>query len=275
MDPILEATMLLLVADKHARTEIEKQVCEINENLARCRSDYDKALARMNVVAKLALLALGTSDKKLAQALGQKIKFASKELDRSTKKVNMWLEKKDALREHYRQILDTNETVAALKAYLPKEHPPKCNEKSEPIVSPSKKPLQQPIKKESKCYTKPEPEPVMVPLKEPEFAQINLVCNEQPKPDTGNAHTLIKVSKFKYEYLVGPSSTIDRKIQNHDIVFHEQLDAISDDFQNYIDTQMKDKVGKHIRQLKNGFTYKPNSSIELDEIIAIYAGSQA
>jgi hypothetical protein len=115
---------------------------------------------------------------------------------------------------------------------------------------------------------------VSTPHKEPEFAQMTLAQatpDIQAKPLIVNAHALIKTSKFKYQYLVGTNAEVDKKLGNHDIIFHDQLDTITDDFQERITTKMKDKVGKHIRHLNNGFTYKPNNEVELDEIIAIYA----
>lgn len=116
---------------------------------------------------------------------------------------------------------------------------------------------------------------VFTPHKEFELAQIAIAHAESDKPLIVNAHTLIKISKFKYQYLVGTSAEVDKKINNRDIIFYDQLDTISDDYQDRITTQMKDKVGKHIRHLKNGFTYKPNNEVELDEIVAIYTNAHA
>lgn len=116
---------------------------------------------------------------------------------------------------------------------------------------------------------------IFTPHKEPEFAHIAIAQKEPDKPLIVNAHAIIKTSKFKYQYVIGTSSEVDKKLGEHDIIFHDQLNAIADDYQDRIATQMKDIVGKHIRHLNNGFTYKPNNEVELDEIVAIYANAHA
>lgn len=275
MDTIFNAALPMFIAGDVMDSDLVKCAREIEENVAKSLAEVNMNKARGNILANLLKLAVASRDFDAMKDRTQQLKLLNCELLDAVNNLNMWRCKETELRKYCENIIenDNNEAIAAQIALLSKKRLPKCNKKAVLIVSPSEKPVKQPIKKKSKRYTKPAT--VRAPPKEPEFAQIRVANNEQPKLDTENVHTLIKASKFKYEYLVGPIASIDRKIQNREIVFHEHLDVIAEDFQDRISTLMKDKVGKNVRQLKSGFTYKPNNDIDLDEIISIYANSHA
>ena len=85
-------------------------------------------------------------------------------------------------------------------------------------------------------------------------------------------HSLIKKSKYKYEYIV--ETDIDAKIKNHEIIFHESIDKVNEGYLSKINEQMsmfvKECPRKTITFSKNEFVFKTNEFVSLKTIIKFY-----
>ena len=98
---------------------------------------------------------------------------------------------------------------------------------------------------------------------------------EQKREDTKIYHALIKKSKFKYEYIVGVD--IDNKICQYDIVFHESIVQVKDDYliniHNTMSSFAKSYSKKSITFNDHEFVFKTNANISLNTIIKLYRNS--
>ena len=98
---------------------------------------------------------------------------------------------------------------------------------------------------------------------------------EPKREDTKIYHALIKKSKFKYEYIVGVD--IDNKICQYEIVFHESIVQVKDDYLIKIHKTMssfaKSCSKKSITFNDHEFVFKTNPNIALNTIIKLYRNS--
>ena len=85
-------------------------------------------------------------------------------------------------------------------------------------------------------------------------------------------HSLIKKSKYKYEYIVG--ADIDAKTKNYEIIFHECIDKVNEGYPSRINEQMsmfvKECPRKTITFSNNEFVFKTNPNVSLKTIIKFY-----
>lgn len=103
------------------------------------------------------------------------------------------------------------------------------------------------------------------------------MTNAQKVEEAKMHHCLIQKSRYKFEYIVG--SDIDSKIKNHEIVFHDRIDKVNEDYVAKIESQMPlfavKCPSKTITFSKTEFVYKTNNFVSLKTIIKFYRGLHA
>ena len=104
------------------------------------------------------------------------------------------------------------------------------------------------------------------------LAPLTIVHESKEVKEEKMYHSLIKKSKYKYEYIVG--SDLDANIKNHEIIFHECIDKVNEGYPAKINEQMslfvKECPRKTITFSKNEFVFKTNPNVSLKTIIKFY-----
>lgn len=105
-----------------------------------------------------------------------------------------------------------------------------------------------------------------------EVALIAPIANVPKVEEAKMYHCLIQKSRYKFEYILG--SDIDSKIKNHEIVFHDRIDKVNEDYVTKIESQMPlfalKCPSKMITFSRNEFVYKTNDFVSLKTIIKFY-----
>lgn len=91
------------------------------------------------------------------------------------------------------------------------------------------------------------------------------------------AHAVLKTSKFKFAYFVGPKAVVDNHISTAgDLIVYEDLDACDEDSiraavrARFSEMKLQRGFDREVQLLASGFIYKPNQFVSLEEMLAIY-----